>query len=287
MRRDEPAARGLGQRGEVLTGPTEAMEGQERGPLPVEAGMSWDRATIEHMERLAPQALGCPPRNAVRLVSFSAMNPNSTRLTSFVLLCLLLGAVTLSACTTRRGGGSSGDDDDSAAVDDDDDDDDDFVDDEVPMTEHCEPVSGWNDSWSVMEEMIVMLTNDVRAVGTYCYPPNGSAEWYNPVGSLEMQENLRCAARLHSVDMVERNFFDHTNPDGLGPGERMSDAGYPWMSFGENIGWGYQTAEQMMVGWLESYGHCTNLMQGFHTEIGVGYFAGAGQITWTQKFGSR
>ena len=73
---------------------------------------------------------------------------------------------------------------------------------------------------------------------------------------------------MHSVDMVERNFFDHTNPDGLGPGERMSDV-HPRMSFGENIGWGYQTAEQMMVGWLESYGHCTNLMQGFHTEIGA------------------
>ena len=285
MGRDEAAAGRFRQRVEVPAGATETMEGQERGPIALEAGVDWDRMTIEHFERLAPQAPGCPPRRVVRLLSSSAMNPTCIRLTHFVLLCLLLGAVTLSACTTRRGGGSSGDDDDSAAVDDDDDDD--FVDDEVPMTEHCEPVSGWNDSWSVMEEMIVSLTNDVRAVGTYCYPPNGNAEWYNPVGSLAMQENLRCAARLHSVDMVDRNFFDHTNPDGLGPGERMSDAGYPWMSFGENIGWGYQTAEQMMVGWLESYGHCTNLMQDFHTEIGVGYFAGSGQITWTQKFGSR
>ena len=56
--------------------------------------------------------------------------------------------------------------------DDDDDDDDEFIDDEVLMTEHCEPVSGWNDSWSVMEEMIV--AHERRSCRRY---PLLSAEW--------------------------------------------------------------------------------------------------------------
>lgn len=31
---------------------------------------------------------------------------------------------------------------------------------------------------------------------------------------------LDAAARGHSADMATRNFFDHENPDGLGPGAR-------------------------------------------------------------------
>ena len=166
-----------------------------------------------------------------------------------------MGLLFLTACEPRRG---SSDDDDSASPGDSQ-----LGGDlEVPDSDHCESVAGWSGGWSALEWAILEQTNQVRSEGTFCDldgdGEDDDEEWYPPVGPLEMQENLRCAARIHSVDMLERDFFDHTNPDGLGPAERMTEAGYPWMGFGENIGWGYATANEMMVGWLISPPHCTN-----------------------------
>jgi uncharacterized protein YkwD len=89
--------------------------------------------------------------------------------------------------------------------------------------------------------------------------------------------------------MLERGFFEHVNPDGVGPGERITDAGYNWMGFGENIGWSseHATAEGMMEGWVGSPGHCSNIMTDGFTELGVGLFADGGDFTWTQNFGDR
>jgi uncharacterized protein YkwD len=89
--------------------------------------------------------------------------------------------------------------------------------------------------------------------------------------------------------MAARDFFEHTNPDGVGPGERIEEAGYNWMGFGENIGWGYESPEGMMGGWVSSPGHCSNIMTGWFVELGVGYFEGPepGEFIWTQNFGER
>jgi len=45
------------------------------------------------------------------------------------------------------------------------------------------------------------------------------------------------AATLHSQDMLNRDYFSHTNPDGLDPADRATNAGYPTTSVGENIAW--------------------------------------------------
>jgi len=128
------------------------------------------------------------------------------------------------------------------------------------------------------------LTNAVRAQGANC----GGQE-FPPAGPLVMQEHLRCSSRLHSVDMAARDFFEHINPDGVGPGERIEEAGYNWMGFGENIGWGYESPEGMMDGWVTSPGHCSNIMTDWFTELGVGFFEGPepGELIWTQNFGDR
>lgn len=52
---------------------------------------------------------------------------------------------------------------------------------------------------------------------------------------LAMNKTLLGTARAHSNDMFNRNFFAHTNPDGVGPFERIDAAGYVGNSLGENI----------------------------------------------------
>lgn len=87
-------------------------------------------------------------------------------------------------------------------------------------------------------------------------------------------------AQAHSVDMVERDFFDHTNPDGLSPFDRMEVAGVQFSRGAENIAWGYGTADAVMQGWLDSPGHRSNIENCALTEHGVGLY----QTRWTHLF---
>jgi len=55
-------------------------------------------------------------------------------------------------------------------------------------------------------------------------------------------------AYQHSLDMDVRDYFSHTNPDGALPWDRLTAAGVPYSSAGENIYWASwsATAEQAM-----------------------------------------
>ncbi|WP_318210477.1 CAP domain-containing protein [Streptomyces sp. SJL17-1] len=105
-------------------------------------------------------------------------------------------------------------------------------------------------------------------------------------GPLSANATLTEAAQGHSDDMAARDFFDHTNPDGAGPGERVTAAGYPWSTYGENIAMGQSTPEQVMEAWMNSPGHRANILNCDFKEIGVGIHSQGGPY-WTQVFGAR
>ncbi|MFI8823951.1 CAP domain-containing protein [Streptomyces sp. NPDC053431] len=105
-------------------------------------------------------------------------------------------------------------------------------------------------------------------------------------GALTANATLTRAAQGHSDDMAARDFFDHTNPDGAGPGDRVTAAGYPWSTYGENIAMGQSSAEQVMEAWMNSPGHRANILNCDFKEIGVGIHNSGGPY-WTQVFGAR
>lgn len=99
---------------------------------------------------------------------------------------------------------------------------------------------------------------------------------------------LTAVAQAHSQDMVTRDFFGHTNPDGLDPCQRMTRAGYRWYACGENIAAGFPTAAMVLMIWLNSDGHRANLLSPYFTEIGVGYAQGGDyHHYWTLDLGAR
>ncbi|MEV0399645.1 CAP domain-containing protein [Actinoallomurus sp. NPDC050550] len=105
-------------------------------------------------------------------------------------------------------------------------------------------------------------------------------------GALTINTKLARAAQGHSADMVARHFFDHTNPDGKGPGERLAAVGYPSAAWGENIAAGQQTPADVMGSWMNSPGHRANILNcGYHA-IGIGVAFSSGTPYWTQDFGS-
>ena len=82
----------------------------------------------------------------------------------------------------------------------------------------------------------------------------------------------RSTARAHSKHMIEHDFFAHTNPEGDGPGARMTANGVPWNAAGENIAAGYATATDAFNGWLASPGHKANIENTIWTHTGTGYW---------------
>ncbi|MEU0050424.1 sigma-70 family RNA polymerase sigma factor [Streptomyces sp. NPDC006309] len=106
-------------------------------------------------------------------------------------------------------------------------------------------------------------------------------------GPVTEDAQLDKAAQGHSDDMAARGFFDHTNPDGAGPGERITAAGYRWSTYGENIARGQQTPQAVMDSWMHSPGHRANILNCSFKNLGVGVHNGSGGPWWTQDFGTR
>lgn len=97
-------------------------------------------------------------------------------------------------------------------------------------------------------------------------------------------ETLAETARAHSQDMIDRNFFDHTNPDGKSPFDRMRDNGLSYSMAAENIAVGYPSPEAVVEGWMNSEGHRANIL-GDCKELGVGLALGGSYgYYWTQCF---
>ena len=91
---------------------------------------------------------------------------------------------------------------------------------------------------------------------------------------------LTTVARAHSLDMKERDFFSHTNPDRLTPFQRMDAAGYVYRSAAENIAASSSytlSSSPDEVGrhlvqdlWMNSRGHRETLISPKYIEIGIG-----------------
>ena len=97
-------------------------------------------------------------------------------------------------------------------------------------------------------------------------------------------ETLAETARAHSQDMIDRDFFDHYNPDGKSPFDRMRDNGLSYSMAAENIAVGYPSPEAVVEGWMNSEGHRANILGGCE-ELGVGLALGGSYgYYWTQCF---
>ncbi len=153
----------------------------------------------------------------------------------------------------------------------------------APTPEPLPPAGDWPAQWVAFEAEVLQLSNQQRARGAVC---GGQA--MAPAGPLADHPALRRAARDHSQDMARRNYFDHTSPEGHTPMQRAHAAGFPGSFVGENIAAGQPTPTRVVEGWMNSPGHCLNLMDPRFTLLGVGYaYEGANSYghLWTQNFG--
>jgi hypothetical protein len=111
--------------------------------------------------------------------------------------------------------------------------------------------------------------------------------------SLKEDAGLRLAARTHSIDMLDRGYFDHISPEGRTSSDRVAILHRQLVGVvGENIFRGsgmnsaeiYQLAKQMVTAWMERPGHRANILNDAYTHAGMGVAGKGKEIRATQVF---
>jgi uncharacterized protein YkwD len=126
------------------------------------------------------------------------------------------------------------------------------------------------------------LVNGVRAHGTRC-----GERLFAPAPPLVLSGALANVAFGHAADMAEHDYFEHRDLNGKSPADRVRAVGYREKLVGENIAYGPKSLEEVVQGWLDSPGHCENIMDPRFAEMGIAYAAGrSGRhgLYWVQVF---
>jgi uncharacterized protein YkwD len=126
----------------------------------------------------------------------------------------------------------------------------------------------------------LQLVNDARSRGVRC-----GGRSFGPAPPLRLSGTLAGVAFGHAADMAAHEYFEHEDLSGRPPAQRVRAVGYPEKLVGENIAYGPQSSEEVVQGWLDSSGHCENIMDSRFTEMGIAYAAGHGSrraLYWVQ-----
>jgi hypothetical protein len=117
------------------------------------------------------------------------------------------------------------------------------------LKEKCWPIS----PESIPKELLTAV-NDARDGYRWC----GSVR-YPPATPLFLDARLNRASQKYAVRMADEGFFAHYAPDGSTPGSRAAAEGFT-DAVGENLAWGYPSVRDVVDAWMNSPGHCANIM---------------------------
>lgn len=101
---------------------------------------------------------------------------------------------------------------------------------------------------------------------------------------LVLDETLSEAARKHSIDMFQKGYFGHIDPEGNTPFDRIKESGVSFNAAGENLALAH-TVTIAHKGLMNSPGHRENILHPGFTRIGIGAAQSSKHgIMFTQKF---
>jgi len=141
--------------------------------------------------------------------------------------------------------------------------------------EHCAATFDWPASYAADEAALLDAINALRERTIRC-----DEREIDGLEPLRVSAALSCSARLHSLDMVERDFVGRTNPDGERPGERMRAAGLDVEDWDESLVIGEREPEGVLAQLLGDGDDCMNVATRRHAHIGIGRY----EDRWTLDF---
>lgn len=135
-----------------------------------------------------------------------------------------------------------------------------------------------------VQARVLALVNQARAQPRRC-----GSESFAAAAPVQLNATLQAIAAAHAADMARHSYFSHTGRDGSHVDGRASSAGYRWRAIGENIAAGQMQADAAVQGWINSPGHCANLMAPVYTDMGAAFAvnnSSSAGIYWVQVFGT-
>ena len=142
----------------------------------------------------------------------------------------------------------------------------------------CTPGADWGTLRQDLATQVVQLVNQHRAsLG---------------LPQLTVTTPLSNAAVWKSRHMAYYRYMQHPDPAppvARSVGDRLLACGYPATTagWGENIAYGFASANAVVQAWLNSSGHRANIENASYRSIGVGAAASSsGTLYWTQEFGT-
>ena len=141
---------------------------------------------------------------------------------------------------------------------------------------NCTPTSSWGTNRTDLASQVVSLINQYRAS--------------KGLSQLAVSSTLTASSAWKSLHMAAYGYFAHDDPAppvARSAYQRAKDCGFTGTYWGENIAWGYTTAQSVVNGWLGSSGHKANIENPSFKTTGVGVASDAsGSLIWTQSFGN-
>jgi len=111
-------------------------------------------------------------------------------------------------------------------------------------------------------------------------------------GLLPLKENaeLDISSGIKAQDMLDKQYFAHESPSGIGVADLAERTDYGFILIGENLALGNFKDDQVLVqAWMDSPGHRANILNTKYEDIGVSVIKGTfeGRTTWfaVQHFG--
>jgi len=140
----------------------------------------------------------------------------------------------------------------------------------------CTPASDWPVARPALADAVLAAVNAHRA----------------QVGArpLAVSPALQAAATWKARHMAKYGYMNHDDPAppvARSASQRITACGYAGSGWGENIAYGYPTAQAVMQGWLSSPGHRANIEQPGFASTGIAAAATAsGVVFWAESFGT-
>lgn len=113
---------------------------------------------------------------------------------------------------------------------------------------------------------VVSLVNDERAEKN--------------LSKLKTDSALSKAAQARARELAEKNYLEHTRPDGVSYMKVFSEYSIKHCGASENLARGQETPNEVMKAWMSDSGKRASILTSEYTHIGVGYYNGY----WVQLF---
>ena len=108
---------------------------------------------------------------------------------------------------------------------------------------------------TITTEELINLTNQERQ-------KNGLQE-------LKLNPVLVNAATKKAADMINKNYWAHTSPEGKTPWSFFKEVEYQYLYAGENLARDFQDSDSVIKAWMNSPTHRDNILSSRYRDIGI------------------